>query len=359
MKRRFPDASSNIEAKFEAQKLAFGPMMFQAARTLRDTGVLEFLVDQLPFGATPETIHDHLNLSIYAARVLLEGGLAANMLQLDDGVYRVTKVGYLILRDPMTRVNMDFVHDVCYRAMFHFDQSIAEGRPVGLAEHGQWKTIYDGLSELPETAQRSWFAFDHYYSDGVFERALPKIFSRSPRRILDVGGNTGKFAFACCTFDPAVEVTIIDLPGQIAVALNNAQDTGFASRVSGQSINLLDSSAVLPSGFDAIWMSQFLDCFGEDEVIRILTRAASAMGPEARLYILETYWDRQEHEAARYSVINTSLYFTAVANGNSKMFSFARMLACLAAAGLTIEEDFGEIGFHTLLRCKRRRTPVS
>ena len=36
---------TGLQAKFEAQKIAFGPIMFQAARVLRDSGILAALQD--------------------------------------------------------------------------------------------------------------------------------------------------------------------------------------------------------------------------------------------------------------------------------------------------------------------------
>lgn len=347
------DGKSNLEAKFDAQRLAFGPLMFQAARVLRKTGALDAIKGAGRRGITPEELCDQVqSLSIYAARVLLEAGLAAEMVALEEDRYVLTKVGYLVHSDPMTKVNMDFVHDVCYRAFFHLEEAILEGKPAGLKELGGWPTIYEGLSELPPEIQRSWFAFDHHYSDGVFERVLPIVFESSPSRILDVGGNTGKWALACCQHDPQVQVTILDLPGQLRKAMANAEEAGFDGRVHGQEIDFLDPQAALPSGHEVIWMSQFLDCFGEEEIQSILTRAAASLDSEGQLFILETYWDRQRYDAARYSVINTSLYFTAVANGNSKMYHSDRMKHCIAAAGLEVREEYDDLGVsHTLFRC--------
>ncbi len=292
-------------------------------------------------------------VSLYAARVLLEAGLAAEMLALVEGRFYITKVGYLVLRDPMTRVNFDFVHDVCYLGMFRLEESLREGRPAGLEVFGKWPTIYEGLSQLPDPVKRSWFAFDHFYSDGVFERVLPIVFERRPARIVDVGGNTGKFSLQCCAFDPDVRVTIVDHPGQLAAARENVRAHGLESRVDGHPANLLDRSEPLPPGHDVYWMSQFLDCFSEPEIVSILERTAAAMGPTARLFILETFWDRQRYEAGRFSVINTSLYFAAMANGNSKMYHSERMQACLAAAGLRVASIHDDIGVsHTLLCCE-------
>ena len=58
----------------------------------------------------------------------------------------------------MTRVNMDVVHDICYRGLFDLDKSIKEGKPAGLKTLGDWKTFYEGLSSLPpqSAAKAGW-----------------------------------------------------------------------------------------------------------------------------------------------------------------------------------------------------------
>ena len=67
-------------------------------------------------------------------------------------------------------------------------------------------------------------------------------------------------------------------------------------------------------------MSQFLDCFSQEEILGLLKRSYDALDKNGVLYILETYWDKQEFEASTYSLHATSLYFTAIANGNSQMY---------------------------------------
>ena len=86
---------------------------------------------------------------------------------------------------------------------------------------GNWKTFYEGLASLPPGARESWLTFDHYYSDQAFPAALPLVFADKPRRLLDVGGNTGKFAIQCAKHDPDVQVTIADLPQQLKLAREN------------------------------------------------------------------------------------------------------------------------------------------
>ncbi|HOW82182.1 MAG TPA: methyltransferase [Spirochaetota bacterium] len=355
MSRLYDDDISNLQAKFDAQKIALAPLMFQAARVLRDSGILETVKKHRRTGLTPNEIAEKTGVSLYGVKVLCEAGLAMDILKLDDEKYFMTKTGFFILNDRMTRVNMDFSHDVCYKGMFHLDEAIEKGKPAGLKEFGEWETIYQALSSLPPKAQESWFAFDHFYSDDAFPAALPRVFKYKPKKLMDIGGNTGKWAFQCVDHDPDVTVTILDLPGQLAMAKKNIAEKGLEKRILTHPINILDRTQPFPKGHDAIWMSQFLDCFSEDEIVSILKRAYDAMDEKAVLFIMETYWDRQAFEAARYCVIGTSLYFTAMANGNSKMYHSKDMMRCLREAGLTVEEDIDNIGIsHTLFACRKR-----
>jgi hypothetical protein len=370
MRTRFIDEeTTTLDARLAAQRLAFAPLVFQAARALCDMGVLEHLNGCGRRGATPEEVAEALpDVSLYAARVLLEAGLVAGMVALDKDRFCITKTGYMVLRDALTRVNFDFVNDVCYRGAFHLEESLRTGRPAGLATLGPWPTIYAGLAELPPDVRRSWLAFDHFYSDGAFDQALPVLFGKPPelfedrpelfegrpKRILDVGGNTGKFAIRCCEYDPNVQVTIVDHPGQLAAASAAAAERGFGARVHTHAMDLLDADAPLPPGYDVYWMSQFLDCFSEPEITSIVARAARGMTEHSRLLVLETFWDRQKYEIGRVSVIATSLYFAALANGNSKMYHSERMRHCIEAAGLRVVDDRDGIGLsHTLLTCVR------
>ncbi len=251
----------------------------------------------------------------------------------------------------MTRVNMDFTHDVCYRGLFELEDSLRQGRPAGLSHFGDWPTIYEGLSRLPARAQASWFRFDHYYSDGAMGAAREAVWTRRPRRLLDVGGNTGKWARRCLAADPDVRVTIADLPGQLALA---RAETGDEPRLAYHPIDLLDPDQELPAGHDAIWMSQFLCCFSKVEVRSILERAARALADDGCVWILDMFWDHTHNEIAAYCLHATSLYFTALANGNSRMYSLADTDRALEALGLRRVETFDGLGLaHTLLRCER------
>ena len=351
------DTMSAPEAQRLAQYIAWGPAIFQATRLMLKYGLLDMLRDA-PDGLTQKEMEERSGLSEYAIRCLTEASLSAGTVKVDPASDRFTlsKVGWFLLTDPAVRVNIDFNHDVNYEGWFRLDESLREGRPAGLEHFGPWPTIYEGLSSLPEQVQRSWFGFDHFYSDSSFAEALEIIFAGGRvRSLYDVGGNTGRWALRCVEHDEQVRVTVIDLPQQIEMMRHAVEGHAGANRISGYGMNLLDPSASLPrmsDGPDAIWMSQFLDCFSKPEIESILRRAREAMQGSSRLFIMETLWDRQRYETATLCLTMTSLYFTALANGNSKMYSTADMEECIDAAGMRIERIHDHLGQgHSIIEC--------
>ncbi len=349
------DNKSALEAKEAAQWIAFGPVIFQAARVLRNTGILEIIEAAGSAGIAINSIAEKTKLPVYGVRVLLESGLSLGLVLINDKKYTLGKTGHFILHDPLTITNMDFVQDVNYKGLFYLEESIRTGKPAGLKEFGDWQTIYEGLSKLPEQVQKSWFAFDHFFSDNAFPLVLPQVYKNGVKNILDIGGNTGKWAIASTSYAPDIHITIMDLPGQLNVAKAKIEQLGLSERVSFLPVNILDENEKFPKGFDVIWMSQFLDCFSEAEIISILKRCYDALDENGQVIILEPFWDRQKFEIAAFCLQQTSLYFTALANGTSQMYSAETFLKCIDEAGFDIVEQVDHIGLsQTLLKCKKR-----
>ncbi len=350
------DPLSAMEAVSAAQWLAFAPIAFQATAAMRDRGVLAALA-KAPAreGCSIEEVVAATGLTHYAVRVLLEAGLGLHICWRSDQRYHLGKLGRFLLDDEMTRINFDFTKDVCYQAAAHLEESLVEGRPAGLKELGPWATLYEGLSVMPEPALRSWHAFDHFYSDQAFPAACQRLAAKPPERLLDIGCNTGKWAQMCLAQLPQLKVGLVDLPPQLARARANLVQAGSADRASLHPTDLLDPAARLPEGYDLIWMSQFLDCFNDDQVVDILRKVRAALPPNGRVWILELFWDRQRFEAAAFSLQQTSLYFTCVANGNSQMYDSSVFLGLVERADLEIAAlTDGVGGYHTLLECRAR-----
>ncbi len=349
------DKKRALEAISQAQFIAFAPYIFQASVILRDSNILKEIESARNEGLTVDDIVSKVNMSTYAVRVLLEAGLGIGLVYTKEGKFFLAKTGHFFLNDQMTKINTDFMRDVCYDGAQDLKASLLEGKPRGLRHLGDWETIYQGLSILPEPANTSWFNFDHYYSDNAFPQALPLVFAHNPKKIMDIGANTGKFTLACLEYDKQVHVGLVDLGVQLNVAKKNIEEAGYTDRVSYHERNVLDANAKLPEGYDVIWMSQFLDCFAEDEIVSILRKCYDALNDGGRVFTNETFWDRQRFEASAFSLQMTSLYFTTMANGNSQMYSLELFSKLIEKAGFTIVNQTDDVGLgHTILELVKK-----
>ncbi|MFZ6758545.1 class I SAM-dependent methyltransferase [Undibacterium sp. Ji50W] len=353
-KKFSPERQSAFAARFEAQKIAFGPVVFQCVRYAWKRGMLQALSDTGSTGLTIAELAATGRWTEYVLKVVLETCLSAGVVYLSAGRYVLDKTGYCVLTDAITQINLDFNHDVCYEGLFRLDASLDQEKPLGLSALGDWPTLYQGLSQLPEPAKTSWFAFDHHYSDTSFPDILPDVFATAPRRLMDIGANTGKFSCAALAYNPSVEMHLVDLPRQLIVAEENLRKAGVAERAHFHPVDLLDAELTLPADMDMIWMSQFLSCFSEPAIASILQRAAAALSPQGQLLIMDTFWDRQRYDIAAFCLINTSPYFTSMASGNSKIYESNDYIRLAEAAGLQLLTTRDDIGYcHSLLRFTR------
>ena len=348
------DPAPTLDAALEAQKIIFGPVMFQVANVLLKLGILKLGCKTRKAGILKTELQQQIDCSQYGLHVLLEAALAAGIFTQRSGRYYITRMGYLLYSDKRNRVHMKSMENVLYDGLSRLEESILLGKPEGLKIFGDWATIYEALPSLPEKVQNSWLEWDHFHSDATFPDALSIVFAAPPKSLLDVGGNTGKWAIACCNHDSDVQVGIVDLPGQLKMAEHDVTKQGFAERISMYPVDMLDADSQLPENYDAIWMSQFLACFSEQEIISILCKAESVMDKTTVLYILEPFWNLQKAEAAAFSMICISLYFTCFANGNSKMYQSDEIIHCVRQSGLEVAQRLCAGEGHTLLVCKKR-----
>lgn len=332
--------SPQVKALADAQKIAFAPLTFQAASSMIDLGILDLLENN---PSEIDEICKNCSVSKYTAETLMQVGTASGIVVNNNGLYSNTAVAQALLKNEMTKVNFNFVKDVCYLGASELTQSFKEEEPVGLKKFiGDYKTIYEMLQILPENIKKSWFEFDHFYSDRCFEEALKIIFQKPVKQIFDIGGNTGKFERACLKFSNECKVNMIDLPENIDAAKKNFSD----DRLNFYGIDVLDKNSKFPEISGAVFMSQFLDCFSEEQIISILSNIKNSMTDYTRIYILEPFTDKQIFDGATYSLVHISLYFTCMANGKSKMYTEKRMLELIEKAGLKLNKKYENVGVH-------------
>jgi len=335
------------EARTIAHAQAMAPFLFQAARAARDLGVLRAVRAR---AVTAADVAQATSLPMTSVEALLDACLAGNLVtEITPDFWHLTTIGEVWLLDSQLAADTEFTHDVCWGGLADLSQALRTAQPAGLARLGPWPTIYAGLAHLPPAIRASWFTYDHFHSDSAFPAALAALQACHPKTLLDVGGNTGRFSRLALTRLPSVHVTLLDLPSQVREAETNLAD--FHGRITCTGLDLLDHQRPFPGDMDAVWMSQFLDCFSPDDVVALLRRARAALAPGGSVWVLEVCPDRQNEPAAATSLRLASLYFTALANGVSRFYRATAYRHMAAQAGLEIVSETDGIGTaHTLFR---------
>ena len=59
---------------------------------------------------------------------------------------------------------------------------------------------------------------------------------------------------------------------------------------------------------------------------------------------MEPLWDQQRFEAESYALQATSLYFTCIANGNSKMYRYKELVDAIEAGGFELKTAHHNLG---------------
>ncbi len=349
------DELSPGEALNRAHKLAFAPFAFQAAVILRDRGILELIEQAGDNGIDAAAICAATGLPGNSVQTLLEAGLGIGLLYDDSGRYYISKTGHYFRNNDTIRINTNFMRDVCLPGLEALDESLSAAMPAGLRALGGWSTLFEGLDALEPSRKESWFAFNNHHSDSAFRDALPLLFAHRPKRILDIGGSTGRFALACLDCDETVHVGVADIYSDVSHAEPGVHAALRAGRVTFHQMDVLDMASSLPAGYDTIWMSQFMPCFSEEQIAGILAKCYQTLPDDGRMFLMETFWDRQRHAAAAMALQMTSLYFVNVATGISRMWSSERLLEMLNAAGFEQSSQLNSIGRgHTLIALRKK-----
>lgn len=344
--RRKERNDSTINALNDAQKIIFAPLTFQAISALLELKILESI------NASPKTVDEiiqELNLNEYIVRTLLEVAEVTNIVEKEDNKFKPTKTGECFLYDDMTKVNFNFIKNCCYLGANELTQSFLQEKPMGLKKfYKDNDTIYPELPNFSEDFKKGWYEFDNFYSDNCFDIIYEIISAKNPVKIFDIGGNTGKFEKVCLNNNPNIDITMLDLEENINSIKGTIQGCKFYST------DILDENRPMPEFSGAILMSQFLDCFSKTQIKSILTRIKESAQKGTYIYILEPFTDNQVFDGAKLALTHTSLYFTCMANGYSKMYTMAEMIELVNNSGLTLTHTYQNIGAfnYTLLECK-------
>lgn len=114
--------------------------------------------------------------------------------------------------------------------------------------------------------------------------ACLKRYDLSPHRcMVDIGGNSGEFAFQLCRHYPQLEATVLDLPVVCEVGRRHLGGKPEAARIQFQEAG----DGLEPEGYDLVTFKSMLHDWPEPHIIGFIEQAIEALKPGGRLLIYE------------------------------------------------------------------------
>jgi len=106
------------------------------------------------------------------------------------------------------------------------------------------------------------------------------------RRMLDLGGAPGTYAYAFAQANPHLEAVVIDLPAQMEGTQRLARQLGMEHRVQAMAGDIFAQPPMdFGSGYDLILMSNILHLESAERNADLIRRAAAALAPGGQLLI--------------------------------------------------------------------------
>ena len=331
---RHSEVSINSARDFE---LAInGYAIFQALYAAAKLGIFSYLSENP--NSTPKKIERALGLSSHPLRILLLSCCSINLLSRDEkkGTYQNSPMAELRLSKHSPRNMLQVLeayHSIIYRPMYHLTGSIRNSKNEGLNEYpGSGKTLYERLIRHPrlETTFHQWMN-DIATSSGIRDRLVPIILPILSRvtHVLDVGGGDGGNAMNLCKLNPALKVTIFDLPSICRKAKSNVKKNGLSDRIDFHSGNFLKDK--FPTGVDAVYFSHITNIYSPEKNISLFKKSYKALSPGGALIIFGSI--SNDDETGSVSAAHLSLYFLCLATGEGMVYPLKEYKTWLKKSG--------------------------
>jgi predicted O-methyltransferase YrrM len=149
------------------------------------------------------------------------------------------------------------------------------------------------------------------------------------RLLVDVGGGTGIYSIACLQKNPNLRAIVWDRPEVLKVAHEMATSYGVLDRLELRPGDMFVDS--VPTGADALLVSNILHDWAEPECRRLLQRFAAALEPGGRLLLHDVFLDDDLGGPLPIALYSAALF--SVTEGRA--YSAAEYRRWLSEAGLT------------------------
>jgi O-methyltransferase domain len=310
-------------------RLASAHYFSQALYVAATLGVADHLADG---PATPESLAaataTHAPSLRRVLRLLASAGVFAER---DDGRFELTPVGSFLRSGPGSAraAAQLFGGPMVWSAWGDLLKTVRTGEP---AFHRVFQTDSFGYFDAhPDEAA----VFDEAMSSftAMVSVAVAAVYDFSGMRaLIDVGGSDGTLLAGILRQSPHLRGTVFDLPRLAERARRRIAEASLGERFDFVSGDFFES---VPAGYDAYLLKHVIHDWNDADALRILARCRQAMGPTAKLLIVEGVYppridDSDESRGAAANDVNM-----LVCTGGRQR-SEAEFRALYAAAGLRL-----------------------
>ena len=312
-----PSPLENVFATFNA---------FHRSAALRAAIELD-LFDAIAAGrATPEALAAATGASARGVRILADALAVLGFLQRhDDGRYTLADdyAPFLTTGSPLyVGSAVRFLHNPTLVDGFaHLTDAVRRGgaRPSdsdALApDHPMWVEFARAMAPLARVT-------------GEILAILLTAESLGAARVLDVAAGHGMFGIAFAARNFAIEVTALDWPNVLAVAVEHARAAGVAGQLRTRPGDAL--TADLGSGYDLVMVPNLIHHFDPAGCETLFRRVHAALKPGGRIVLVEFVPDEDRRGPA--TSVMFGLVMLAMTPGGD-VYTFAECERMLRAAG--------------------------
>lgn len=300
----------DLSSAFYGSSVLFAVVELNVCGAIRDTP-----------DPTAERLADVLGTSPRGTRLLLDAAVAIGLLTKDDaGCYGLTDgvVQALVPGAP---------HDLTKAILYNRDVMPAWSRLVQLARTGapvERPTLHLGDDE---GRTRRFAMAMHGRAMGIGTMVIPALGLPKGARVLDLAGGPGTYALLMAKQYPSLTVDTWDVPAISAIAKEITAPCG--DRIACHAGDY--HTDVYPAEhYDAVTLFGCLHQESPEAIVSILRRAADALRPGGKVYVLDMMTDASHTKPAFSALFAVNM---ALTTDNGWVFSQSELDGWLAEAG--------------------------
>ena len=254
-------------------------------------------------------------------RLLADACVAEGLLEKRDGAYFNTPAGKaaLIPGGPADLTKAIRYNRDVYPAWGKLVQLAQTGRPVEKPE------IHLG----EDKARTKAFAASMFGRAMGIGRGIVPMLGKLEGRLLDLAGGPGAYAILMCQANPSLKCVTVDLPAISAEASEYVASAGLQDRIECRAGNY-HGDEYEAEAYDAATIFGALHQESPEQIVDILKRAARALKPGGRIFILDMMTDSTRTSPKFSALFAVNM---ALTTENGWVFSDAELKEWLAEAG--------------------------